>query len=602
MAVAVLSDIEYAPNDEVGATVPNGYVYFYEPGTTTLKPAYKDVALAVAHANPARLDENGKIKVYLNGEYRIKTFKADNSTLVRDTDNYNKPESIISGNFNLADNGSFETDSTNDGTPDNVVLTAYTGGTVVRDATDGIEGAACLKFSDGGSGGGFAVGANFFGVSVNRDIEAVCEIKSSHVDVRNLFEIIWYDRSQTQIGISTVYDNVTTNPTSWEPRGKRLTPPANAVYAKWRFYGCHSSAASDGKFSRLDNVIVRLGIGVSWDKGTDVASAATLPAVHDGNYADVTGSVTITAIESQGVGSLIKRHFDSALVLTHHATNLICPGGVNLPVAAGDEVEFYEYAADDWRVTNHVTATSLSIEYGGILSNDTDTDHDINVTAGARADSTKARMLSLAAEYTKQIDATWAAGDDAGGLSSSLTAPANDTWYNIFLVEIGGLIDVLFDTSPVCANGVTDHSVTAYALVESVLTDGSANIIGFKDIAGDIVWDDPPQDYANAAPGTSRVTVTLSVPPDRNVKAKGSVVYSNGSGDGILYMSHPDVDDEAASWTAGPGGIAGTKTTAANLWTATQWELITNTSKQITFRATDSDDVNIVTTGWRKAA
>lgn len=148
---------------------------------------------------------------------------------------------------------------------------------------------------------------------------------------------------------------------------------------------------------------------------------------------------------------------------------------------------------------------------GLILSNDTDTDHDINITAGGARDSGDIYNLRLSSEITKQIDATWATGDDAGGLSSSLTAPANDTCYHVFLVEIAGAVDVLFDTSITCANGVTDHSVTKYRRIGSVRTDGSANIRAFVQDDIEFIYAVPVADVSADNPGTSAVTHTLTV-------------------------------------------------------------------------------------------
>jgi hypothetical protein len=94
-----------------------------------------------------------------------------------------------------------------------------------------------------------------------------------------------------------------------------------------------------------------------WPKGADVASASTLTLGDDGNYFDVTGTTAITSIATVGVGTVIKLHFDGILTLTHHATDLILLGGANITTAAGDEAEFVEYAAGDWRCTNYQRAS-----------------------------------------------------------------------------------------------------------------------------------------------------------------------------------------------------------------------------------------------------
>ena len=104
------------------------------------------------------------------------------------------------------------------------------------------------------------------------------------------------------------------------------------------------------------------GAQIQWSQGADVASATALAVLTDGNYFDVTGTTTITSINTTGgVGTLIKLHFDGALTLTHHATDLILPSGANITTAAGDEAEFIEYAAGDYRCTNYSKASGEAV-------------------------------------------------------------------------------------------------------------------------------------------------------------------------------------------------------------------------------------------------
>lgn len=95
-----------------------------------------------------------------------------------------------------------------------------------------------------------------------------------------------------------------------------------------------------------------------WAKGADVASpvGGALTLGTDGNYFDITGTNAITSIVTVAVGTVVKLHFDAALTLTHHATDLILPGGASITTAAGDEAEFVEYASGDWRCTNYSKA------------------------------------------------------------------------------------------------------------------------------------------------------------------------------------------------------------------------------------------------------
>ena len=95
---------------------------------------------------------------------------------------------------------------------------------------------------------------------------------------------------------------------------------------------------------------------VKWAKGADVASANALALGIDGNYFDVTGTTSITSINTLGVGIHIGLHFDGILTLTHDATDLILPGDANITTAAGDEAWFVEYATGDWRCVNYSPA------------------------------------------------------------------------------------------------------------------------------------------------------------------------------------------------------------------------------------------------------
>ena len=116
------------------------------------------------------------------------------------------------------------------------------------------------------------------------------------------------------------------------------------------------------------NVVVTDG-RVEFDTGADVASASALPVLSDGNIFDVTGTTTVTSINTLGVGTMIILHFDGALTLTHHATDLVLPGGNNITTVAGDSGIFYEYAAGDWRLASYsqssTSGTSITLSTDG---------------------------------------------------------------------------------------------------------------------------------------------------------------------------------------------------------------------------------------------
>lgn len=86
---------------------------------------------------------------------------------------------------------------------------------------------------------------------------------------------------------------------------------------------------------------------------------------------------------------------------------------------------------------------------GCILANSTgDATNDIDITAGQCADSTNAAMMTLAA-ITKQIDATWAVGTNAGGMDSANTETSS-RWYHVYVIKRTdtGVVDAMFSQAP----------------------------------------------------------------------------------------------------------------------------------------------------------
>ena len=123
---------------------------------------------------------------------------------------------------------------------------------------------------------------------------------------------------------------------------------------------------------------------VKFAKGADLGTADVTTGIltvgTDGNYFDFTDTDTILGIATVGVGTVIKLHFDAALTLTHHATNLYLNSGAgNILTAAGDEAELIEYATGDWRLLSYRRSESRKTYYAYTHTS------DVAVTATAAA-------------------------------------------------------------------------------------------------------------------------------------------------------------------------------------------------------------------------
>ena len=214
---------------------------------------------------------------------------------------------------------------------------------------------------------------------------------------------------------------------------------------------------------------------IQWSKGADVASAAALPVLTDGNYFDVTGTVTVTSINTTGgAGTLIKLHFDGILILTHHATNLILPTGANITTAAGDEAEFVEYGAGTYRCTAYTRADGTALASGGMddLIDDTTPqlggDLDVNgknITMGG-TETVDGRDVSVDGTKLDGIEAAADVTDAANVAAADAVMDSDFSAAEGFMRKTGaGAYEVIkSNLAATTAPGATDDSAAGYAV------------------------------------------------------------------------------------------------------------------------------------------
>jgi len=93
-------------------------------------------------------------------------------------------------------------------------------------------------------------------------------------------------------------------------------------------------------------------------KGADIASATTTDlSAATGDFVDVTGTTTITALGTSAAGVERTVRFTGALTLTHNATSLILPGAVNITTVANDRAIFRSLGSGNWLCVDYVPAT-----------------------------------------------------------------------------------------------------------------------------------------------------------------------------------------------------------------------------------------------------
>lgn len=167
---------------------------------------------------------------------------------------------------------------------------------------------------------------------------------------------------------------------------------------------------------------------------------------------------------------------------------------------------------------------------GLILTRDAvDTDHYINIAAGVCRDSTNTVNMEIT-DLTKRDDATWAVGDNNGGMNATDLAtgggaPETDTWYHVFVIQHeDGTTDAGFDKDADATNLLADSGYTYYRHVGWVKTDATSDFIAFFQDGDCFRWDDPETNgqestgtYGDAVDLDPAVTNTLDFAPPNTV-------------------------------------------------------------------------------------
>lgn len=237
-----------------------------------------------------------------------------------------------------------------------------------------------------------------------------------------------------------------------------------------------------------------------------------------------------------------------------------------------------------------------------IANNGSDAANDIDFASGTCADSTAAFYMTLGSTLTKRLDATWAVGNNQGGLFSGSIA---NTTYHCFIImrPDTGVVDCGFDTSPVAAN--RPASYTYFRRVGSIVRIATGPTIkAFIQTADYFYWLAPPQDVATTGSTSSAVTATLTVPTGIVVVAKVVSSVSDGTttGNQYLYVSSLNQTDTAASVTNFT--LAWASAASAQQRPSTVIDVATNTSAQIRYRSSTSSGSPVYyinTIGWTDA-
>lgn len=99
-----------------------------------------------------------------------------------------------------------------------------------------------------------------------------------------------------------------------------------------------------------------------------IASAATVDlATAAGNYVVISGTASVSALGTVTAGEEFQLEFSSTATMVHNAVSLILPGGVDLPMSAGDCLRVVSEGAGNWRCVSSQRATGAAISSSGFF-------------------------------------------------------------------------------------------------------------------------------------------------------------------------------------------------------------------------------------------
>jgi hypothetical protein len=300
--------------------------------------------------------------------------------------------------------------------------------------------------------------------------------------------------------------------------------------------GLPSLSANQDSIFRLKSSVGTLTINTSGADtfstgGTTLALAqgAIVEIVADTSVWRVLGLNPITGLSADALGNL---RLDMSTLSTEAA-----------PLST-DSILTQRGTAAPKILAHKDTAIFMPIGYiaGLQLKNNViDGTNDIDISAGSARDSTNVENLVLASAYTKQLDAAWAVGNNAGGLDTG--SKTINTWYHVHLIKRPdtGVVDVLFSASATAPTLPTNYTV--FRRIGSIRTDASNIIRPFVQVGDDFQYLTSITDV-NAANGVlTRITVPLSVPTGVRVFARiDTACYGTTAGTNAILTALDGAD------------------------------------------------------------
>lgn len=229
------------------------------------------------------------------------------------------------------------------------------------------------------------------------------------------------------------------------------------------------------------------------------------------------------------------------------------------------------------------------------MSNAADTVNDITVATGEAVDESGEVLMKLTGALTKQLDANWAVGNNAGGLNTG--AKANNTWYEVHLIyrQDTGVVDVMFTTT---ANRETlPANYTHHRRIGWIRNNATPTILAFTQVGDYFTLTTPINDIA-VTKTTTATAAALTVPPNSIARFRAGA-DGNTSVNANSAVLFKETVETGANPALGSGVASLGYMDLATCAAGGHFELRTNGSSQITHDSEVAQGtLDVSTFGW----
>lgn len=237
--------------------------------------------------------------------------------------------------------------------------------------------------------------------------------------------------------------------------------------------------------------------------------------------------------------------------------------------------------------------------FGLTMSNAADAANDITVATGSARSEGDTGDIVLSSTITKQLDAAWAVGNNAGGLNTG--SEAVSTWYEVHLIKRvdTGVVDVMFTTTANRATLPTNY--TLQRRIGWVRNDAASAILAFTQVDDNFTLTTQINDVS-ATVTTTATAVTLTAPPNSKALFRASLA-SVTSADRPSTIVFSEIAEGNVTPAIGTGiaSLSVYPFTANSDSAAGQFELRVSSTSQIEHDGiftTSAGSFDISTFGW----